>query len=121
MKLKNFFLQYYVLIFVAISLIFSLFIFQTGIGIALLMLIFATLVTLLYAISWAIQTKDKKTKKPYLQVFLFCLGFILVIVIFYNNLESGLDHMKMKGLSLAFHLFLGTLVAFIDWYIDRKK
>lgn len=121
MQLKNFFLQYYVLIFAVISLFFSLCVFQTGIGIALLMLLFATFIVLLYTILWAIQTKEKKVKKPYLQVFLFFIGLILSVVVFYNNLENGLDHMRLKGMSLGFNLFLGTLVSFIDWYIERKK
>ncbi|GEM_PF-3675296 len=124
MELKNFFLKYYVLVFVAISLIFSLFIVQTSIEFSIFMLFFGVVIYILYSLimdSFDPRKGNNLLKMPYGLLFSFFVGFSFAIVLFFNNIATDLEYMKMKGISLAFHLFIATLASFITWHRLIKK
>ncbi len=123
---KNFFKNLFI-IFVSISVLFSIFVFKTGFEFSFFVLFFSVLVYLFYhlAISSFFKDWNKKRVKilkiPLLLFIYFILGLLFAFRLFYHNLNIQDEWFRVSGYSLSFHLFIAILASIISYYFRLKK
>ncbi len=126
MKNEKGFYRNLLIIFLSISVFFSMFIVKTGIEFSIFVMIVPAIIFFLYMLFMDTYKSEWKTQKkvlgmPVIMFFLFSFGFLFIFWLLHANLVAEDEFLKMKGFSMTFHFLLGLLAAIISWYKHISK
>ncbi len=116
-----------VIAFVVLSIFTSLFIAKVSIGLSLLLLLLSTMVYGFCFLTMISFFKNWRLKEiiflgmPLPLLIFFAIALLVIFVVFSRYLGIEDEILKIEGLLLSFHFFLGISLSILNWYFGLNE